>query len=170
MKQENDWCLDKWCLTGEVTVSQPLRLSCSICGASVCKSTEMCQHAYSICAHLCMKRTGVIAAQTARDKQDMLRGVGWWPVDTAEEAAVRRRRGGRRVQGRDRRRAAHCGGQSALTEQDLSRLDRWTDRATPRWQPERTDTSARTGKHSYSYSHSYAPRISHGSPVVLEQR
>lgn len=42
-------------------------------------------------------------------------------MDRAEEAAVSRRRGGRREQGRkkregrDGRRAAHCGGQSALT-------------------------------------------------------
>lgn len=76
----------------------------------------------------------------------MLQGVGRWPVDTAEEAAVRRRRGGRRGEvrkkregGRAGRRATHCGGQSALTatgvaEWDLSRLDRWTDRATPHWQ------------------------------------
>lgn len=91
---------------------------------------------------------GVIAAGTVRDKQDMLQGVGHWPVDTAEEAAVRRRRGEEeRGEGRwekdgqvrrRRRGAAHCGGQSALTatgvaEWYLSRLDRWTDRATPGW-------------------------------------
>ncbi len=33
----------------------------------------------------------------------MLQGVGWWPVDTAEEAAVRRRRGGRSGEGRKKR-------------------------------------------------------------------
>lgn len=41
--------------------------------------------------------------------------------------------------GREGGRASNCGGQSALTatgvaEWDLSRLDRWTDGATPHWQ------------------------------------
>lgn len=44
------------------------------------------------------------------------------------------------------RRAAHYGGQSALTaagvaEWYLSRLDRWTDRATPRWTALAADAS-----------------------------
>lgn len=93
--------------------------------------------------------------------------MGQRPVDTAEEAAVRRRRrwkeGGKEEErgGSDGRRAAHCGGQSALTatavaEWDLSRPDRWTDRATPRRRalaaPRRGDeqtnqTHARSQKH-----------------------
>lgn len=101
---------------------------------------------------------GVIAAQALRDKQDMLRGVGRRPVDTAEEAAVRRRRrsgrgscrvegrGEKRERGREGGRAANCGGQSALTaagvaEWDLSRLDRWTDRAMPHWRSLALDAS-----------------------------
>lgn len=56
---------------------------------------------------------GVIAAQALRDKQDMLRGVGRRPVDTAEEAAVRRRRrngrGSCRVEGGGERREKEAG-------------------------------------------------------------
>lgn len=87
----------------------------------------------------------------------MLRGVGQWPVDTAEEAAVRRRREGRKKMGR---RATHCGGQSALTaagvaEWYLSRLDRWTDRATPRWTALAVDASVihqREGAHTHQHN------------------
>lgn len=53
---------------------------------------------------------GVIAAGTVRDKQDMLQGVGQWPVDTAEEAAVRRRRGRGRGKRRGGRRMDKLGG------------------------------------------------------------
>lgn len=57
-----------------------------------------------------------------------------------------RREEGEEERGRDGKRATHCGGQSALTatgaaEWDLSRLDRWTDRATPRWQTLALDAS-----------------------------
>lgn len=58
----------------------------------------------------------------------MLQGVGQWPVDTAEEAAVRRRPGRKK----EKKETGWKGGQSALTatgvaDWDLSRLDRWTD-------------------------------------------
>lgn len=115
---------------------------------------------------------GVIAAGTVRDKQDMLQGVGQWPVDTAEEAAVRRRRrrrarrgkrgGGRRmdklVGGGGGGGAAHCGGQSALTatgvaEWYLSRLDRWTDRATPGWKNLAPDAGARARPDQHTHRH-----------------
>lgn len=99
-------------------------------------------------------------------------------MDTAEEAAVRRRRGGRGegrrgreggregCDGRDeeRRGATRCRGQSALTatgiaEWELSRFDRWTDRATPRWQTlaldgqhdAQTSTSTHTERHTDTY-------------------
>lgn len=131
----------------------------SACLHFKCILISVCRHAYSICVHLAYYRAGVIAARIVRDKQDMLRGVGRWPVDTAEEAAVGRRRGGRRGEGRkmrervrDGRRATRCGGQSALTatgvtEWDLSRLDRWTDRATPRWQTLALDASVSARTH-----------------------
>lgn len=131
----------------------------------------VCRHTYSIHVHLGCWHVGVIAARTARDKQDMLRGVGRWPVDTAEEAAVRRRRGGRRREGRKKmgRRATHCRGQSALTaagvaEWYLSRLDRWTDRATPRWTALAVDASVshqREGAHTptqQTHEHLYKHR------------
>lgn len=62
---------------------------------------------------------GVIAAQALRDKQDMLRGVGWRPVDTAEEAAVRRRRrrsgrGSCGVEGRGEKEAGKEGEQQTV--------------------------------------------------------
>lgn len=59
---------------------------------------------------------GVIAAQALRDKQDMLRGVGRRPVDTAEEAAVRRRsgRGSCGVEGRGEKEAGKEGEQQTV--------------------------------------------------------
>lgn len=91
-------------------------------------------------------------------------------MDTAEEAAVRRRRGGRRGEGRkgrereDGRRATHCGGQSALTatgvaEWELSRFDRWTDKATPHWQTLALDASmsAQTYQHAVTQKRMQTP-------------
>lgn len=80
-------------------------------------------------------------------------------MDTAEEAAVRSRRGGRRREGRKKREAGmggeqHTGGQSALTatglaEWELSRFDRWTDRTTPSWQFLVLDASM-SGRHQHA--------------------
>lgn len=105
-----------------------------------------CLTSFEVHAHLSMspasERAGTTANSVcgaARDKQDMLREVGWWPVDTAEEAAVRRTSSGRRGKMREGgigRRAAHRGGQSALTARSGSSpaLTDGRDGATSRWQ------------------------------------
>lgn len=73
--------------------------------------------------------------------------------------------------GWDGRKATHCGGQSALTatgvaKWDLSRLDRWTDRATPRWQTLALNASVSTQTHQRAHTNT----LTHTSHYICMEK